>query len=166
MFPENYDEFDEIDAILRAIENHTRREILRMLVEGRQYALQMARELRTSQQAIMKHLDVLEKRNMIRMAGEERSERGAPRKLYEISKTFSLFIDFAPGIFEIREYSLDDVDTRDIREEFRGMDYGEILKRIEEEIKSVERRRVKLLKLKEEIISEMIELSGNTQGRL
>ncbi len=152
---------DEIDAILRAIENSMRRDILRMLVEGRRYALQMARELRTSQQAVMKHLDMLESGNLVRIAGEERSSRGAPRKMYEISKSFSLFVDFAPGIFDIKEYSLDDVDTQDILEEFSGMDYGEILRKIEDEIKKVELRRIKLLKLKEEIISEMLTLNEN-----
>ena len=148
---------EEIDAILRAIENHTRREILRMLVEGEQYALRMARELRTSQQAVMKHLDVLERQNIIERAGEEKSNKGAPRKLYKISKTFSLFVDFAPGIFDIREYDLGDVEIDDIREEFEGMDAGEILRRIENEIREMERRRVKLLKLKEEIIRDMFD---------
>lgn len=147
---------EDIDAILRAIENHTRREILRMLVEGRQYALRMAKELKTSQQAVMKHLDVLEEKRIIRRAGEERSERGAPRKLYEISKTFSLFIDFAPGIFDIREYDIESVDIDDLRKEFEGLDAGEILSRIEEEIREMEKRRVKLLKLKEEIIRDML----------
>ena len=148
---------EDIDAILRAIENHTRREILRMLVEGEQYALRMARELHTSQQAVMKHLDVLEKQKIIEKAGEERSSKGAPRKMYRISKTFSLFVDFAPGIFDIREYDLKDVDIGDLAEEFRGMDAGEALKRIEEEIRAIELRRIKLLKLKEMLIRELIQ---------
>ncbi len=149
-------DYDEVDAILRAIENHTRREILRMLVEGRQYALRMARELQTSQQAIMKHLNVLENNNIIRMAKEVPSERGAPRKLYEISKSFSLFVDFAPGIFDIREYNMDEVGIEDIKSEFEGMDYGEALKKIEDEIRELEMRRLKLIKLKEEIIKNLM----------
>ncbi len=150
------DDMEEVDAILRAIENHTRREILRMLVEGRQYALRMAKELRTSQQAIMKHLNVLENNNIIKRAEEVPSERGAPRKLYEISKSFSLFVDFAPGIFDIREYNMDDVDIKDIKSEFEGMDYGEALKKIEDEIRELEIRRLKLIKLKEELIGELM----------
>ncbi len=150
-------DMDEVDAILRAIENHTRREILRMLVEGRQYALRMAKQLRTSQQAIMKHLNVLENNNIIKMAEEVPSERGAPRKLYEISKSFSLFVDFAPGIFDIREYNMNDVDIDDIKSEFEGMDYGEALKKIEDEIKELEMRRLKLIKLKEELIGKLME---------
>ncbi len=151
MFPED----PEIDAILRAIENHMRREILRMLVEGRQYALNIARELRTSQQAVAKHLDLLEENELIRCAGTQPSRRGAPRKLYELSKSFSLFVDVAPGIFDIREYDMDDVDISELLEEFGGLDPGEVLKKIEDEMRSIELRRIKLLKLKREIMERM-----------
>ncbi|NPA74973.1 MAG: helix-turn-helix domain-containing protein [Euryarchaeota archaeon] len=151
MFPED----PEIDAILRAIENQMRREILRMLVEGRQYALNIARELRTSQQAVAKHLELLEESDFIRSAGTVPSGRGAPRKLYEISRSFSLFIDFAPGIFDIREYDLEDIDIDDVLSEFGNMDYGEALRKIEDEMQKLELRRVKLLKLKEKIMKEM-----------
>ena len=148
---------EEIDDILEAIENHMRREILKRLVEGRQYAFQIARELRTSQQAVIKHLSVLQEKNIIKFAGEERSERGAPRKFYEVSKKFSLFIDMGPRIFNIREYDLDDYCYEDILEKFKGMDYGEILENIENEMKDLEIRRVKLLKLKERILRELID---------
>ncbi len=147
---------EEIDAILEAIENHMRREILKRLAEGRQYALQIARELRTTQQAVIKHLAVLQEKNIIRFAGEERSNRGAPRKFYEVSKKFSLFIDVGPGIFNIREYDLDDVNYEDIMRDFEGLDRGEILEKIEKEIRNLEMRRAKLLKLKEDILRELI----------
>ena len=147
---------EEIDNILEAIENHMRREILKRLAEGRQYALQIARELRTSQQAVIKHLSVLQEKNIIKFAGEERSKKGAPRKFYEVSKKFSLFIDIGSRIFNIREYDLDDFDYDDIIEEFEDLDYGEILEKIENEMRKLEMKRVKLLKLKERILSELI----------
>ena len=147
---------EEIDDILDAIENHMRREILKRLAEGRQYALQIARELRTSQQAVIKHLSVLQRKNIIKFAGEEKSERGAPRKFYEVSKKFSLFIDVGPRIFNIREYDLDDFSCEDLFGEFEGSDYGEILEKIEKEMRELEIRRVKLLKLKERILEDLI----------
>jgi len=143
-----------IDELLSAIENQTRREILKRLVEGRHYALQLAKDLRVSQQAIVKHLDVLEKSKIIKKAGMEKSEMGAPRKLYEVNKSFSIVIDVAPGIFEIREYDLDDEDDFKLENE----DFGEILERIEKEIKEIERRRVELLKMKERIIKKLSEM--------
>ena len=148
---------EEVDNILEAIENHMRREILKRLAEGRQYALQIAKELRTSQQAVIKHLSVLQEKNIIKFAGEERSERGAPRKIYEVSKSFSLFIDIGPRIFNIREYDLDNYYCEDMLKEFEGMDHGEILERIENEMRELEARRVKLLKLKERILKELID---------
>ncbi len=148
---------EEIDAILEAIENHMRREILKRLAEGRQYALQIARELRTSQQAVIKHLAVLQEKNIIRFAGQERSNRGAPRKFYEVSKKFSLFIDIGPRVFDIREYDLNDISYDDIMKDFEGMDLGEILEKIERELREIELRRVKLIKLKEDILKELID---------
>ena len=147
---------EEIDDILEAIENHMRREILKRLAEGRQYALQIARELRTSQQAVIKHLSVLQDKNIIKFAGEEKSDRGAPRKFYEVSRKFSLFIDIGPQIFNIREYDLDDFDYVDIMDNFENLDHGEMLEKIEKEMRDLEIRRVKLLKLKEKILSELI----------
>lgn len=140
-----------IDELLNAIENQTRREILKRLVEGRRYALQLAKDLRVSQQAIVKHLDVLEKSKIIKKAGMEKSDMGAPRKLYEVNRSFSIVIDVAPGIFEIREYDLD--DEGDFK--FEDEDFGEILDRIEREIKEIEKRRIELLKMKERIIRKL-----------
>ena len=143
----------EIDELLNAIENQTRREILKRLAEGRQYALQLAKELRVSQQAIIKHLEVLERSHIIRKAGTEKSEMGPPRKLYEVNKRFSIMIDVGPGIFNIREYDLDDIDE-DL--DFEISDFGEMLDRIEKEITEIERRRIALIKMKEKILREMM----------
>ena len=148
---------NEIDAILAAIENQTRREILKRLAEGRQYALQLAKELRVSQQAILKHLEVLERYNIIRRAGMEKSDMGPPRKLYELSKGFSIVIDFAPGLFEIRRYPIDLRDEDDDKKETIEEDFGEALRKIENEIRELERRRLRLIKMKERILRELME---------
>ncbi|AGB05241.1 putative transcriptional regulator [Aciduliprofundum sp. MAR08-339] len=140
-----------IDELLNAIENQTRREILKRLAEGRQYALQLAKELRVSQQAIVKHLEILERSNIIRRAGTEKSEMGPPRKLYEVHRGFSIVIDVAPGIFEIREYPIEE-DSESIQVE----DFGKMLEEIERELRDIERRRVELIKMKERILREMM----------
>ncbi len=145
---------DEIDAILTAIENQTRREILKRLAEGKQYALQLAKELRVSQQAILKHLEILEKFNIIRKAGVERSDMGPPRKLYELNRGFSIVIDFAPGVFQIRRYTIES-DEED-KEKKINEDFGETLRKIEEELQRLERKRVELLKMKERILREIM----------
>ncbi len=153
------EKMDEIDALLTAIENQTRREILKRLAEGRQYALQLARELRVSQQAILKHLEILEKFNLIKRAGTEKSEIGPPRKLYELQKGYSIVIDFAPGLFEIRRYTIDSDDTDSWEDkEFKELkeNIEKALKKIEEELREIEKRRIQLLKMKERILRELM----------
>jgi len=145
----------EIDELLSAIENQTRREILKRLAEGRQYALQLAKDLRVSQQAIIKHLDVLERSKIIKKAGTEKSDMGPPRKLYEVNKGFTIMIDVGPGIFEIKEYDLDDIDE-DI--DLDISDFGEMLERIEKEIREIEKRRVALIRMKERILREIMNM--------
>ena len=148
---------DEIDALLMAIENRTRREILKKLAEGKQYALRMAKELQLSQQAIMKQLETLERISVVQCTGQERSDRGPPRKLYTMARNFSLFIDVGPGLFDIREYDLEDVELApDLQKYLKNNDLGEVLEIIEREIRDVERRRVQLLKAKERILSKLI----------
>ncbi len=142
---------EDIDVLLSAIENQTRREILKRLVEGRQYALQLAKELRVSQQAIVKHLEILERSNIIRRTGEERSEMGPPRKMYEIGKSFSIVIDVAPGIFEIRRYEIEEDEGDNI-----SGDAVQTLERIEKELRDLEKRRVELLRMKERILRNLL----------
>ncbi len=143
---------EDIDVLLSAIENQTRREILKRLVEGRQYALQLAKELRVSQQAIIKHLEVLERSRIIRRTGTERSDMGPPRKMYEIDKSFSIVIDVGPGIFDIRRYEIEADDSQPA-----DGDFGENLERIEREIRELERRRVELLKMKEKLLKQLLQ---------
>ncbi len=140
-----------IDELLNAIENQTRREILKRLAEGRQYALQLAKDLRVSQQAIVKHLDVLERSKIIRRAGTEKSAMGPPRKLYEFNRSFSIVIDVGPGIFEIREYEIDSGN-----EDSEYEDFGKALDEIERELRELERRRVELIRMKERILLKML----------
>ncbi len=144
---------NEIDAVLMAIENQTRREILKRLAEGRQYALQLAKELKVSQQAVVKHLKALENANLIKNTGTEKSDMGPPRKIYEVNKALSVVIDIGPGIFQIKEYNLDDIDYS---VDIKCNDFGEMLEKIEREIITLEKKRAQLLKLKEKIICELL----------
>ena len=72
----------ELDAILSILENPIRRKILMKLARDANYPLQLSKELNVSQQAIMKHLKVLEDGNFV-SSFEERSDIGGPpRKIY------------------------------------------------------------------------------------
>jgi predicted transcriptional regulator len=91
---------NDIDEILEVLENPTRRMILRELAREPRYSLQLAQMLNVSQQAIMKHLRVMEDRDMVRVIVEKSDAGGPPRKCYLASKRFSVTIDMGPGLFE------------------------------------------------------------------
>jgi len=88
----------DIDGLLAAIGNPTRRRILQKLVKETHYPLQLSRELSVSQQAIMKHLKVLEDSDLVRSVFRE-SGSGPPRKCYMATKRFTLVIDLSPELF-------------------------------------------------------------------
>jgi len=100
----------EIDTLLAAIGNPTRRRILQRLVKETHYPLQLSRELSVSQQAIMKHLKVLEDSDLVRCVFRE-SETGPPRKCYMATKRFTLVIDLSPELFseELRVHDMEGI---------------------------------------------------------
>jgi len=90
---------NDLDVLLSIIENPTRRKILEALVREPNYPLQLSKELQMSQQAIMKHLKVLEDSALVRSHPAE-SDRGGPnRKLYVPTSEFTIIVDVGPGLF-------------------------------------------------------------------
>ncbi len=88
----------DLDSLLVVIGNPTRRQILRKLVKETHYPLQLSKELSVSQQAIMKHLKVLEENDLVRCVFR-RSESGPPRKCYVATQSLSIIIDLSPEHF-------------------------------------------------------------------
>lgn len=101
---------EEILALISAIENNTRREILRGLILDQSYALQISRWIGVSQQAINKQLDLLEKANLILSAGVIPSNSGAPRKIYKPTGFSTLVADYSRNFIEIKRFELPDPD--------------------------------------------------------
>ncbi|MDR0523444.1 MAG: helix-turn-helix domain-containing protein [Candidatus Methanoplasma sp.] len=89
---------NEIDMILAAVENPTRRRILESLARGSGYPLQLSRELGVSPQAVVKNLSVLEGAGMVERRRE--AGRGGPeRTMYSLMSEFSVTIDLRSGMF-------------------------------------------------------------------
>ncbi len=93
----NRHNFDEIFTLL---ENPTRRRILRLLSRETHYPLQIARELGISQQAVGKHIKILEDHGFVRSFEEPSSIGGPPRKSYEPTQRISIRVDLGPGVFQ------------------------------------------------------------------
>jgi predicted transcriptional regulator len=159
---------NDIDDILEVLENPTRRMILRELAREPRYSLQLAQMLNVSQQAIMKHLRVMEDREMVRVIIEKSDAGGPPRKCYLASKRFSITIDMGPGLFEevVRTFgeSGGEVEREgDIREpeEARAMlaDTLDGLERVDAAMENLDARRTLLLDEKERLMKTAYELA-------
>jgi len=91
---------------LTVLENAVRRGILRHLVREPHYPLQLANLLGVSQQAIVKHLKVLEDADFV-MSEKIPSEKGGPpRKVYSVTQSFQLQVVVGPDIFRIQHRRL------------------------------------------------------------
>jgi predicted transcriptional regulator len=99
-----------LDELLYALENPTRRKILEKLATETHYPLQLSKELNVSQQAIMKHLKVLEKHKLVESFEEKSDMGGPPRKSYIPTKSYSIKIDIGPNTFNVEMDSFDEAD--------------------------------------------------------
>jgi ArsR family transcriptional regulator len=89
-------DFDEAMAIL---ENQARRHILRHLVKEPHYPLQLSELLEISQQAVMKHIKVLESAGFVESQVVPSEKGGPPKKMYKVNQSFSLRLDLGPDLF-------------------------------------------------------------------
>lgn len=88
-----------LDDFLRILENPLRRRILAKIAKESHYPLQLSRELRVSQQAIAKHLDILERFGLVKCEREPSTLGGPERKTYCNIRRMSLTIDIGPSLF-------------------------------------------------------------------
>ncbi len=87
------------DESLSILENPTRREILRHLVKEPHYPLQLSELLEVSQQAVVKHLKVLEDAGFVDSETKKSDKGGPPRKVYRVNQSFSIRLDLGPDLF-------------------------------------------------------------------
>ena len=171
-----------IDEIFSVLENPTRRRILGLLSMETHYPLQLARELGISQQAVGKHIKVLEEHGLIRSFEEPSDIGGPPRKYYIPIHCFSMRIDMGPGVFETsyleregRKMSSSilidkkEAPSRSTGQRTEVLKRTEMLKKISRELKilnsaleTIENERMKLLNRRE----ELLESAGTIVGTL
>jgi len=147
----------EIDDLLMLLENPTRRRILWRLAVEPHYPLQLSKELKLSVQAVMKHLDLLEKHGVVRCTRTE-SRIGPARKCYVAARSISLRLDMTPNLFEARIG--EPLPEREGKEKRRSPDTGgnpedllrlrESLSEINRQISMVDRQMLDLIRDKEE----------------
>jgi predicted transcriptional regulator len=88
------------DKILQIVGNETRRKILSLLSEEPRYISEIAKKLEVTQPAILKHLSILEKANLIESFWRD-SPMGAARKYYRICDSVGVEIAINPKGFRV-----------------------------------------------------------------
>ncbi len=88
------------------LENKARRQILEMLVREPHYPLQLSHHLEISQQAVMKHLKILEDAGFVQSEKVKSDKGGPPKKIYSVQQSFSLRLDLGPDMFRSQHRTL------------------------------------------------------------
>ena len=166
----------DLDTALSVLSNPMRRDILSRLVMEAHYPLQLARELNTSQQAVMKHLGVLERHGLVKSVKEPSDAGGPPRNAYTATQQLSIRIDIAPNLFNAKMRTFDPDEEMPIEDDYsyinerydalQNMDddherlkgLAVTLRDVNRELAELERRRGALLVAKERLLGEANEL--------
>lgn len=145
---------EDLDSVLSVIENPARRQILEALVREPHYPLQLSKELGISQQAIVKHLKVLEDNGIVGTYTEKSDLQGPQRKKYYLVQAFSIVVDLTPNLFNVELITRSQLDNHEPVEN-GCQDLSEIrdrMKKIDEELSHLNSKRDELLVEKEELL--------------
>ncbi|MEC7686769.1 MAG: helix-turn-helix domain-containing protein [Candidatus Thermoplasmatota archaeon] len=165
--------FEDVDELFYLLENPTRRRILQLLSVERLYPLkmhkQLSKDMDVTQQAIVKHLKILEEHGIVQ-SRDEPSNRGPNRRVYHASKEISLHIDVGPSTYKQKaetDFDLNNLSEQhkhvlDAIEESRSMDSKarmDLLSRVSEDLRKsvddVENERRSLMALMGELNREI-----------
>lgn len=145
----------DLDSVLTVIENPARRQILEALVREPHYPLQLSKELGISQQAVVKHLKVLEENGLVESYTEKSDLKGPQRRKYYPIQTFSIVVDLGPNLFNAELISREHAEEEIQAEEGESQDVSELrdrMKKIEDELDMLNARREELLAEKEKLL--------------
>jgi ArsR family transcriptional regulator len=99
----------DTNVLLDVLGNETRRRILNLISHEPMYFNQLAKEIRTGQQAILRHVKILEDIGLIKSYAE-RSDLGAPnRKYYRVNSSFNLSISVSNDNFTVRNEDIEEL---------------------------------------------------------
>jgi ArsR family transcriptional regulator len=154
----------QLDILLSIIENPTRRRILQELVREPHYPLQLSKELGVSQQAVIKHLKILEDNDLVSCYMEESDLGGPQRKRYVPIMKFTLIVDVGPTYFNAELLDVDlsrGNDGNETMDEHQLEDIGlgvsrlrGLISQIDDELGKLQIRRGELVELKERVLSD------------
>ena len=105
----NVSSIADTNILLDILGNETRRRILNLISHEPMYFNQLAREIRTGQQAILRHVKILEDSGLIESYAKK-SDLGAPnRKYYKVNSSFNLNISVSNDNFTVRNEDIEEL---------------------------------------------------------
>ncbi|WP_393971769.1 helix-turn-helix domain-containing protein [Oxyplasma meridianum] len=147
---------DGIEDFFEAIENNTRREILRRLILDNTYAFEMSRKIGISQQAINKQLEMLLRANLVTVVGVIPSSSGASRKIYRPTGFSTMVVDYSSNFLEVRRYPIETEENVEVDAETDSeFDLITHLKNINHRIEELMLQRARLVKSKDAILGKL-----------
>jgi predicted transcriptional regulator len=152
----------DFGALLSVIENPTRRKILEALVREPHYPLQLSKELGMSQQAVIKHLKVLEDYGMVKSYREQSDLGGPMRNKYYPAVNFTIVVDLGANMFHTKLITREHVTPAsppggvddEILEE-RVKELRENMSAIDQKLLELQRQRECLIEEKERTMDEV-----------
>ena len=108
--PKVYMSLNEVNDLFYLLENPTRRRILELLSREGHYPLQLSKEMSVTQQAVVKHLNILEEHGLVNSETEP-SNRGPSRRVYYSTRSISLHVDVSPSTFKEQAHSSSEHDA-------------------------------------------------------
>ena len=152
----------DFETVVGVLGNPVRRQIIRKLSEGPDYALRLSNELNIHQQLAAKHLDVIRKAELVDII-RQKGDKGADKNVFTLNKFYSLQIDFSPNMYSESLISFNNPDrwvladnymerleeeVEELSEE-SGVDrinpLSQIVQVVDEELEGLEKRRARLL---------------------
>jgi len=155
----------ELDRLLSVIENPARRHILEALAREPHYPLQLSKELGMSQQAVMKHLKVLEDYGLVRSYREESDCGGPMRKQFYPTLNFTIVVDAGPNLFSAELFSREEPVPEQHAEVEAQDGIEERVRELRERIGEIDAKLEVLHRQREELMREKV-LALEEAGRL
>jgi ArsR family transcriptional regulator len=105
---------NRLNLILQVISNRTRRNILLLLSKEPMYFNELAGKLNVGQQAILRHMKLLERSGLVE-AYPGKSTLGAPaRKYYNVKSTFNLNVSLSRDSFTLVNREIKNLENTDM----------------------------------------------------
>ncbi len=162
---------NNIDVLLDVLGNDTRRRILQLLADEPRYFIQLSKDLGVSQQAVLKHLEILEGHGFVTSYEEESSLPAPKRKYFQLNMSCMLAIGITRDTvefvlqdipFQEAEHEIEQKELKTLSKRVASLEESEnpietlnnsdeLLKEINRKLKTLNEEEIVLLRLKQKI---------------